>query len=54
VKAGYLGLSAAFEIGRALALNIPTFATSEPSDQIFKQFITVVPSVFEAIHTLKG
>lgn len=50
---GYVGLSAALEIGYATARNIPVFASSEPAEEILGQFITVVPSVFEAVRKLK-
>lgn len=49
----YVGLSTAFEIGYALALGVPVFASSQSAKEVLSQFITVVPSVFEAIHQLE-
>ena len=49
---GYVGLSAAFEIGFAVAHNIPVFSYTELSESIFRPFVRVVPSVFRGIESL--
>jgi nucleoside 2-deoxyribosyltransferase len=49
---GYIGLSTALEIGYALAHSVPVFSTCEPQTEVFRQFIIVVPSVFEAVHQM--
>jgi len=49
---GYLGLSAAFEVGYALANNIPVFASEEITESGLRSFVTVVPSVFKALEQL--
>jgi len=54
MKDGYIGRSTALEIGYALSLNRPIFASSEPTETLFKQFIIIVPSVFEAIQHLRN
>lgn len=45
---GYIGLSAAFEIGYALANHIPVFTRAAVSDPNLSNYIDVVPSVFDA------
>lgn len=49
---GYLGLSAAMEIGYASALNTPVFCKTKPREKVFESFVTVVDSVFMAIESL--
>ena len=52
---GYVGLSAAFEIGNAHALGIPIYTDEAPSDPLLEKMITkIVKSpndVQEAVHT---
>lgn len=45
---GYIGLSAAFEIGYALAHHTPVFSRHLPNDPNLSNYVTVVPSVFDA------
>lgn len=45
---GYVGTSAAMEIGHARALGIPIFASSAPSDQTLREYVAVVSSASEA------
>jgi hypothetical protein len=49
---GYIGLSAAFEIGYALANNIPIFCRSNPAESVLSLFVTTVTSVYDALATL--
>lgn len=46
---GYVGASTAFEIGYALANNIPVFCATSISDPGLAPFIKIVPSVYRAI-----
>jgi len=46
---GYVGLSAAMEIGYAVAFQVPVFTLFEPKDMTLKQYVTVVGSLKEAI-----
>jgi nucleoside 2-deoxyribosyltransferase len=49
---GYVGLSAAFEIGYAVANKIPIFAEVEISEPVFKPFVQISTSVYKAIESL--
>lgn len=49
---GYVGLSAAYEIGYAAALGVPVFASSLPTESMLQSSIRVVPSVFSALEIL--
>lgn len=49
---GYLGVSAAMEIGYATALGLPVFSDQIPKETVFQSFITTVPSVFRALEML--
>lgn len=49
---GYIGLSAAMEVGYARALGIPVFASSQVEDQVLASLIVKVDSVFMAIQNL--
>ncbi|HSX02617.1 MAG TPA: hypothetical protein VLI05_04885 [Candidatus Saccharimonadia bacterium] len=51
---GYVGVSAAMEVGYALALNVPIFSKLLPQDPVFSQLVTVVPSVFMALESLRN
>jgi len=46
---GYMGRSTAFEIGYALASNVPVFSMQPIDDPGIAPFVRVVPSVYEAI-----
>lgn len=46
---GYIGKSTAFEIGYALAHDVPIFCASNIGEPGLASFIHVVPSVYEAI-----
>lgn len=45
---GYVGTSAAMEIGHARALGIPVFASCAPSDATLRDYVTLVASPSEA------
>lgn len=45
----YVGVSAAMEIGAARVANVPVFSTSPPSDVTLREYVTVVPSIHEAV-----
>jgi hypothetical protein len=49
---GYVGVSAAMEIGYAYRSGTPIFASQIPKDEMLKHFVTFVPSVFAAIELL--
>jgi nucleoside 2-deoxyribosyltransferase len=51
--AGYIGLSAAYELGFASALGKPVFALTEPTDTMLMTRVRVVSSVFEALEQLQ-
>jgi hypothetical protein len=42
---GYVGTSAAMEIGFAVASSVPIFATTAPTDVTLREFVTVVPDI---------
>lgn len=46
---GYVGQSASMEIGYAAGAGIPIFATRAPLDLTLREYVTVVPSVSEAL-----
>ncbi len=53
---GYVGPTAALELGFARASGIPVFSTSPPLDEAFRSFVTVVSSpeaVFEQVTNLR-
>jgi hypothetical protein len=45
---GYIGLSAAFEIGYALAHHVPVFTRALLQDENLRNYVEIIPSVFEA------
>ena len=45
---GYVGLSAALEIGYAISLNIPVFSKSTIEDSLLRTFVVTVSSVYQA------
>jgi hypothetical protein len=46
---GYIGLSAAMEIGYAVALGVPVYSSERPADLTMKQYVEVVPNLQTAI-----
>lgn len=50
---GYIGLATAFEIGYAIAHNVPVFSRNEVVELLFQPFVTVVPSVYDAFKALE-
>jgi len=50
---GYIGTSAAMEVGYAFGKGTPIFSDHIPNDEMFKHFVTFVPSVFAAIEQLQ-
>lgn len=46
---GYVGQSAAMEIGFAAGANVPIFATHPPTDLTLREYVTVVPSLAGAV-----
>ena len=49
---GYVGTSAAMEIGYAYKNGTPIFSDHIPEDEMLKHFVTYAPSVFAAIEQL--
>lgn len=47
---GYIGLSAAMEIGFATAQECPVFSRTAPQDIALRGLVKVVPSVYDALH----
>jgi hypothetical protein len=46
---GYIGLSGAMEIGHAVAAGTPVYCTEVPTDLTLRQYVTIVPSIVEAL-----
>jgi hypothetical protein len=46
---GYVGQSASLELGYAIHAGVPIFATRAPSDLTLREYVTVVPSLKEAL-----
>lgn len=46
---GYVGLSTAYELGFAKAINKPVFSFAPPEDEMLASQVLVVRSVFEAL-----
>jgi hypothetical protein len=46
---GYVGVSASMEIGAAVKGGVPIFATRAPSDLTLREYITIVPTLSEAV-----
>lgn len=49
---GYVGQSAAMEIGVAIAAGTPVFCTHVPSDQTLSMYVTRVPNLSECISSV--
>jgi hypothetical protein len=47
---GYVGQSASMEVGFAAAAGVPIFATHAPVDLTLREYVTIVPSLAEALH----
>ena len=50
---GYVGISAAYELGYAAALRVPCFCFETPSDEMLASQLTRVTSVFEILERLQ-
>ena len=46
---GYVGASAAMEIGYALHAGVPIYAETPPNDLTFRQYVNLVPNVTTAV-----
>jgi hypothetical protein len=46
---GYVGQSAAMEIGFAAGAGVPIFATFAPSDLTLREYVRIVPSISDAV-----
>jgi hypothetical protein len=51
---GYVGVSAAYELGYAAALGIPTFCLTTPVDEMLASRVRIVASVFEALESISS
>jgi hypothetical protein len=51
---GYVGQSASMELGYAAAANIPIFATHAPSDLTLREYVSVVPTLSEALRRVEA
>ncbi|MBI3494971.1 hypothetical protein HY004_03250 [Candidatus Saccharibacteria bacterium] len=49
---GYVGTSAAFEMGVAFSRRIPIYSNEKPADNVLAGFVHVVPSVFMAMENI--
>lgn len=50
---GYVGTSAAFEMGVAFSRRIPIYSNEKPADDVLASFVQEVPSVFMAMESLE-
>jgi len=51
---GYVGLSGSLEIGAAITAGVPIFATRAPSDLTLREYVTVVPTLSEALRRVEA
>jgi hypothetical protein len=51
---GYVGQSASMEVGFAAAVRVPIFATRAPSDLTLREYVTVVPTLSEALRRVEA
>jgi hypothetical protein len=51
---GYVGQSASQEIGYAIAVKVPIFATRAPSDLTLQQYVEIVPTLAAAVEMIKS
>lgn len=49
---GYVGQSASMEIGYAAAVGIPVFASRPPDDLTLRQYVSMKPSIYEAVRII--
>src|SRR5439155_3304904 len=49
---GYVGQSASMEIGYAVAVGVPIFATLAPSDLTLRQYVKIVPTLAAVVRTM--
>lgn len=50
---GYVGQSASMELGFAAAADVPIFAAHAPIDLTLREYVTIVPTLAEAIRKIK-
>ena len=46
---GYVGQSASMELGAAITVGVPIFATRPPVDLTLRQYVTIVPALKDAL-----
>ncbi len=51
---GYVGQSASMEIGYATGAGVPIFGLRSPADLTLREYVTVVPSLVEAVRRVQG
>ena len=51
---GYVGQSASMEIGFAAGAGVQIFATSSPADLTLREYVTIVPTLAEAVQIVAG
>jgi hypothetical protein len=51
---GYVGQSASMEIGYAAGAGIPIFALNAPTDLTLREYVTVVPSLVDAVRRVEA
>ena len=51
---GYVGQSASMEVGFAAAARVPIFATRAPSDLTLREYVTIIPTLSEAVHRVEA
>jgi hypothetical protein len=49
---GYVGQSASMELGFAAAIGIPIYSTHVPTDLTLRQYVTIVPTLAEALRVV--
>lgn len=50
---GYIGLSGALEIGYATSVGVPVYTRNNPSEEILRDYVSVVDSIFDVIAIFK-
>jgi len=51
---GYVGQSAAMEVGFAAAVGVPIFTTRAPADLTLREYVTVIPSLSAALRRVEA
>lgn len=51
---GYVGQSASMEVGFAAAAGVPIFATHAPYDLTLREYVTIVPTLAEALREVEA